>query len=146
LLDEEKITKGIVHCEERPAPGAISNEKCAIFSNSVVYLRVGDLFSFVFIIDIVMNLNCKCKKWLHLVTRSRIGLALRLLQNNAAPRHCFLLSESVTLMELVCMVSWVRVTLLSIQWGRWVRSSARSLRVSDLRLDRTGPSNRTTSA
>jgi hypothetical protein len=35
LLDEEKITKGIVHCEERPAPNCISNEKCAIFSNSV---------------------------------------------------------------------------------------------------------------
>jgi hypothetical protein len=33
--DDEKITKEIVHCEERPAPCNISNEKCTIFSNSV---------------------------------------------------------------------------------------------------------------
>jgi hypothetical protein len=38
LLDEEKITKGIVHCEERPAPCAINNEKCAIFSNSDTFV------------------------------------------------------------------------------------------------------------
>jgi hypothetical protein len=33
--DEEKITKGLGHCEEGPAPCVISNEKCAVFSNSV---------------------------------------------------------------------------------------------------------------
>jgi hypothetical protein len=32
---EENITKGLGHCEERPAPCVISNEKCAVFSNSV---------------------------------------------------------------------------------------------------------------
>jgi hypothetical protein len=37
--DDEKITKETVHCEERPAPCAISNEKCAIFSNSVRWWR-----------------------------------------------------------------------------------------------------------
>jgi hypothetical protein len=31
---EEKITKGIGHCKERPAPCVISNKKCATFSNS----------------------------------------------------------------------------------------------------------------
>jgi hypothetical protein len=34
--DEENIAKGLGHCEERPAPCVISNEKCAVFSNSVV--------------------------------------------------------------------------------------------------------------
>jgi hypothetical protein len=31
LLDEEKITKGIAHCEERPAPGAIRKENAPYF-------------------------------------------------------------------------------------------------------------------
>jgi hypothetical protein len=32
--DDEKITKGLAHCEERPAPYVIADEKGAIFSNS----------------------------------------------------------------------------------------------------------------
>jgi hypothetical protein len=35
LPGDEKITKGLAHCEERPAPYVIADEKCAIFSNSV---------------------------------------------------------------------------------------------------------------
>jgi hypothetical protein len=35
LCDEENITKGFCLSEERPAPCVISNEKCAVFSNSV---------------------------------------------------------------------------------------------------------------
>jgi hypothetical protein len=35
---DEKITKGLAHCEERPGPDVITDEKCAIFSNSVVLL------------------------------------------------------------------------------------------------------------
>jgi hypothetical protein len=34
--DERKITKVLVHCEERPAPHVTDNEKLYIFSNSVV--------------------------------------------------------------------------------------------------------------
>jgi hypothetical protein len=34
--DDGKITKGLAHCVERPAPYVIADEKCAIFSNSVV--------------------------------------------------------------------------------------------------------------
>jgi hypothetical protein len=34
LPDDEKITKGLAHCEERPAPYVTTNEKCVIFSNS----------------------------------------------------------------------------------------------------------------
>jgi hypothetical protein len=33
---DEKITKGLAHCEERPSPYVTTDEKCAIFSNSVV--------------------------------------------------------------------------------------------------------------
>jgi hypothetical protein len=33
--EEEKITKALVHWEERLAPYVITDEKCAIFSNSV---------------------------------------------------------------------------------------------------------------
>jgi hypothetical protein len=31
----EKIRKVLAHCEERPAPYVTTDEKCAIFSNSV---------------------------------------------------------------------------------------------------------------
>jgi hypothetical protein len=33
-LDVEKITKALVHCEERPAPHVTDNENIYIFSNS----------------------------------------------------------------------------------------------------------------
>jgi hypothetical protein len=35
LPEDEKITKALAHCDERPAPYVITDEKCAIFSNSV---------------------------------------------------------------------------------------------------------------
>jgi hypothetical protein len=35
MPDDEKITKALAHCDERPAPYVITDEKCAIFSNSV---------------------------------------------------------------------------------------------------------------
>jgi hypothetical protein len=38
--DDEKITKGLAHCEERPAPYVIADEKCAIFSNSEKFTNV----------------------------------------------------------------------------------------------------------
>jgi hypothetical protein len=37
---DEKITKNLAHCEERPAPYVITDEKCAIFSNSVTALTL----------------------------------------------------------------------------------------------------------
>jgi hypothetical protein len=37
---DEKITKGLAHCEERPAPYVMTNKKCAIFSNSVAETRI----------------------------------------------------------------------------------------------------------
>jgi hypothetical protein len=39
--DDEKITKGLAHSEERPAPYVIADEKCAIFSNSVLIRPAG---------------------------------------------------------------------------------------------------------
>jgi hypothetical protein len=42
LPDDEKITKGLAHCEERPAPYVIADEKCAIFSNSASQNNVGN--------------------------------------------------------------------------------------------------------